>query len=142
MSCRILFICTGNAVRSIMGEVIARDMGKGIWESYSAGAHPYGYVNPLTLKTLRSHAHTTDGLFSKALKLFLDKEFDYVVTVCSKAEKECPNWPGPAKMLHWDIKDPSVFEGTVEEKAAFFEEIYQELRVRISELLGIVSQSK
>jgi protein-tyrosine-phosphatase len=142
MAKSILFICTGNSVRSIMGEVIARDMGKGVWESYSGGAAPYGNISPATLKTLSAHAHRTDGLYSKSLKLFKDKEFDYVITVCSKAQKECPVWPGKTKMLHWDLRDPSVFTGSEAEKAAFFEEIYQELTARIADLLGIVSQTK
>jgi arsenate reductase len=142
MAKRILFICTGNSARSIMAEVIARDLGLGAWETYSAGAKPFLAVNPLAIKTLIAHSHKTDGLYSKSLKLFWGQDFDYVVTVCDNAREACPNWPGKAQVLHWSLPDPAAASGSETEKLAFFEKIYGELTARISDLLGIVSQTK
>jgi len=139
---RILFICTGNSARSIMAEVIARDMGRGIWESCSAGANPFFTVNSLAIKILTSHAHNVDGLYSKSLKIFWEQEFDYVVTVCDNAREACPNWPGKAEVLHWSLPDPAEATGSEKEKLAFFDKIYSDLTARISDLLGIVSQTK
>jgi len=139
---RILFICTGNSARSIMAEVIARDLAKGIWECHSAGANPSGVVNPLTIKTLTAHNHDIAGLSSKSLKVFQGQDFDYVVTVCDNAREACPNWPGKAQVLHWSLEDPALATGSDPGKMAFFERIYGELTERISHLLGIVSQTK
>lgn len=139
---RILFICTGNSARSIMAEVIARDLSHHSWECYSAGAKPFLTVNPLAIKTLTAHGHNIDGLNSKSLKLFWGQDFDYIVTVCDNAREACPNWPGKGQLLHWSLPDPQLLTGSDTDKMAFFEEIYVELAERINYLLGIVSQTK
>lgn len=118
-----------------MAEAIANELGKGAWQAFSAGAAPYGVVNPLTIATLKAHGHKTNGLHSKPLSQFLDDEFDIVITVCDNARQACPIWPRETHVEHWDIEDPAAFIGTVEERKAFFERIYADIRGRIEELL-------
>jgi len=132
---RILFICTGNSVRSIMAEAIANELGKGALQAFSAGAAPYGVVNPLTIATLAAHGHKTDAFHSKPLSQFLDDDFDVVITVCDNARQSCPVWPRKTHVEHWDIEDPSEFTGSDEGRKAFFERIYADIRGRIEELL-------
>jgi len=126
-----------------MAEAIANDLGRDIWQAFSAGAAPYGVVNPLTIATLKAHGHKTDGLYSKPLSQFLDDDFDVVITVCDNARQSCPVWPAPktagrpgkTHVEHWDIEDPSEFSGSESEKRAFFEPIYADIRGRIEKLL-------
>jgi arsenate reductase len=131
----ILFICTGNSARSVMAEVLMNELGDGEFKAYSAGAQPSGEVNPLTIETLNAHGHSTDGLRSKSLTEFLDKDLDIVVTVCDNARESCPLWPGKTTVLHWGFDDPAAFEGTREEKLAFFEKIYRQIGDKIEGFL-------
>ena len=48
---RVLFLCTGNSARSIIGQAILKTMGGAGFEAFSAGTAPKG-INPLTVKVL------------------------------------------------------------------------------------------
>ena len=43
---------------------------------------------------------------NKPRRRFADVEFDYVVTVCDNARKQCPYFPGKAKRVHVGFDDP------------------------------------
>ncbi len=132
---KILFICTGNSVRSVMAEVLIHQLGRGKYQAFSAGAVPTGVVNPLTIRVLTEHGHDTSSLRSKPLDEFIGEDFDVVVTVCDDAREACPVWPKRTKVIHWSLNDPGAFEGAGEEKRAFFEKIYGQIEERISKFL-------
>lgn len=121
----VLFLCTGNSARSILGEAILRREGGGRLQSFSAGSHPEGDVHPLALSVLASLGYETGGLRSKAWDEFARPDaprIDFVFTVCDNAAGEsCPIWPGHPMTAHWGIEDPAAVRGTETEKeAAFF----------------------
>ena len=90
---RVLFMCTGNTARSQMAEAFLRAYGSDRFEAYSAGLEPHE-INPLTRVVMAGRGLDLDGQHAKGLKEFLGKvHFGYLITVCSRAETECPTFP-------------------------------------------------
>ncbi len=131
----VLFLCTGNSARSIMGEALLNHWGKGRFQAYSAGSHPKGQVHPLAIEILRRNQLPIDNLRSKSWDEFAvpaAPPLDFVFTVCDNAAQEaCPFWPGQPMTAHWGIHDPAEVEGSDEEKAKAFTTAFRELDARI-----------
>ncbi|HQS09349.1 MAG TPA: arsenate reductase ArsC [Xanthobacteraceae bacterium] len=132
----VLFLCTGNSARSIMGECILNRLGIGRFKAYSAGSHPRESVHPETLKLLRGMNFDVSGLRSKSWTEFAQPgapELDFVFTVCDDAAREaCPVWPGQPMTAHWGIPDPAAATGSPAEIALAFADTFRMLNNRIS----------
>lgn len=66
----VLFLCTGNSARSILGEAILNMDGEGRFRAFSAGSKPKGEVHPLAIKELQAMGLPTDNLTSKSWDVF------------------------------------------------------------------------
>jgi protein-tyrosine-phosphatase len=129
---KILFLCTGNSARSIMGEYIIRRVAPGRFQSFSAGAKPSGKVNPMVLRVLSEMLHIdASEARSKSWEEFKDVHFDFVITVCDNAKETCPVWPGQPIIAHWSSPDPALFEGTEEEKYKLTAQVAMQIHRRL-----------
>jgi arsenate reductase len=137
----VLFLCTGNSARSVMAEVLLNMLGEGRFRAYSAGSHPAGKVNPVTLELLEGHGHAIEGLRSKSWDEFARPDapkMDFVITVCDNAAGEvCPVWPGQPMSAHWGFQDPAALEGSDEEKRRLFRAVYQQITNRLRVFLSL-----
>ena len=130
--CKVLILCTGNSARSVLGEYLLRAKGKGRFETYSAGSHPTGRVNPLAVRTLEEkYGIDASGARSKSWDEFKDVKFDFVITVCDNAKEACPIWPGQPVIAHWGSPDPAAAEGTEEEKFRLFVTVASQIARRV-----------
>ncbi|WP_319773133.1 arsenate reductase ArsC [Breoghania sp.] len=132
----VLFLCTGNSARSILGEAIMNAEGAGKFHAYSAGSRPAGDVNPYALALLKRLGHDVSDLRSKSWDEFALPDaprMDFVFTVCDQAAaEECPFWPGQPMTAHWGLADPAAVRGSEAEITLAFSETYRMLRQRIS----------
>jgi arsenate reductase (thioredoxin) len=135
MPYNVLFLCTGNSARSIIGEALVNHWGRGRFRGFSAGSHPRGEVHPMTLEVLRKYHLPTDTLRSKSWEEFAEPAappLHFVFTVCDRAAKEvCPLWPGQPMTAHWGIEDPAAAEGTDQVQFRAFNKAFRELDARI-----------
>jgi len=129
---KILFLCTGNSARSILGEYLIRKIAPGRFESVSAGANPTGKVNPLIIRYLSEQWQVdASDARSKSWKEFENEVFDFVITVCDNAKESCPIWPGQPIVAHWGLPDPASFEGTDDQKLEMIHQVALAMKRRL-----------
>src|SRR3990170_2221413 len=137
----VLFLCTGNSARSIIGEALVNQMGKGRFRGFSAGSFPKSEVHPTALNVLETADLPTAGLRSKSWDEFAEPdapEMHFIFTVCDNAANEtCPIWPGHPMTAHWGIADPATVEGSEAERQVAFLDTVRMLRNRISLFLAL-----
>ncbi|MES2148643.1 MAG: arsenate reductase ArsC [Pseudomonadota bacterium] len=133
----VLFLCTGNSCRSILGEGTFNHLAPEGWAAMSAGSKPAGYVHPRSLALLAREGISTDGYYSKSWDA-LPATPDIVITVCGSAAGEtCPAYLGPVLRTHWGVEDPAHATGTEEEIDAAFMTAYRILRARIEAFFAL-----
>lgn len=133
----VLFLCTGNSCRSILGEATFNHLAPTGWHAMSAGSHPTGIVHPRSLQLLAREGIDSSGYVSKSWDN-LPVAPDIVITVCSSAANEvCPVYLSRAVKTHWGVADPAAATGTKDEINAAFESAYRILRTRIEALFAL-----
>lgn len=133
----LLFLCTGNACRSIIAEATFNHLAPEGWRATSAGSHPTGQVHPRSLALLEREGIDAIGCYSKRWDA-LPSPPDIVITVCGQAAGEsCPAYLGAAVRAHWGVEDPAHATGTDAQIDAAFMTAYRLLRRRIESFLAL-----
>ncbi len=136
-SMNVLFLCTGNSCRSLMGEATFNHLAPAGLRAMSAGSQPAGKLHPRAVALLVAKGISVDGYYSKSWA-DLPSVPDVVITVCGSAAAEtCPAYLGPVLRTHWGVEDPGHVVGTEEEINAAFEETHRILRKRIEAFLAL-----
>ena len=136
----VLFLCTGNSCRSILGEATFNHLAPEGWHAMSAGSRPTGKVHPRSLALLEREGIATQGCHSKSWDE-LPVTPDIVITVCSSAAGEtCPAYLGAGLRIHWGVADPAHATGTDLEIDAAFMAAYRTLRRRIEAFIALPLQ--
>ena len=127
---KVLILCTGNSARSQMAEGLLRHLAGDRFEVASAGVEPVS-IKPEAIEVMRESGMDISGHRSKSVDEFLNKPFDYVITVCDNANQQCPIFPGKARRLHWSIEDPASAEGAREKRLSAFRVARDEIRKQL-----------
>lgn len=141
MPYNVLFLCTGNSARSILGEALLNQLGQGRATAHSAGSHPKGAVHPGALRLLESKAIDTRTFRSKSWDEFSGHAappIDLVITVCGNADAEiCPIWAGAPLRTHWGLPDPADVTENEAAIDAAFAETWRRLENRVQAFLAL-----
>ncbi|MGH7851206.1 MAG: arsenate reductase ArsC [Thermodesulfobacteriota bacterium] len=133
---KVLFVCTHNSARSQMAEGILRHLYGDRFDVSSAGTEP-SRLNPYAVRVMDEIGIDISRYTSKNLDMYAGMHFDYVVTVCDRANESCPVFTGGGKKLHKGFLDPAGFIGKDEEIMAGFRTVRDEIKCWIeSEFCG------
>lgn len=105
----ILFVCTGNAVRSQIAEGVVNSVFEGRWAAFSAGTMPLE-IQKDVIKVMKELGIDLSAKHAKHVDLFRDCAFDRVVILCSDAGQRCPDFPGAMNKDYLNFDDP-LFSG-------------------------------
>jgi arsenate reductase len=122
-----------------MAESILNNLGEGRFRAFSAGSHPTGRVNALTIDELRRRGYATAGLVSKSWLEFAapnSLELDFIISVCANASEEYhPEWPGNPRKLEWMFPPPGQVTGTDHQIRSAFTQVCGEIEATIKEFV-------
>jgi arsenate reductase (thioredoxin) len=89
-----------------MAEGWLRNFAGDRFEVVSAGTQPVG-LNPYAVTVMQESNVDISNHVSERVDPYLEEQFDYVITVCDRAQEECPIFPRASTMLHWSFEDPA-----------------------------------
>jgi ArsR family transcriptional regulator, arsenate/arsenite/antimonite-responsive transcriptional repressor / arsenate reductase (thioredoxin) len=135
---RVLFLCTGNSARSQMAQAIMERLAGTAVTAASAGSHPKP-VHPNAIAVMREHGIDITGRQAKHMSVFAGQYFDYVISLCDRVREVCPEFPGPAEVIHWSIPDPAAGGGSDAQTQPAFRAVAADLQARIGFLLARIN---
>lgn len=127
---KILFLCTGNSCRSQMAEGFGKIYLNDKYDVYSAGIEKHG-LNQNAVKVMKESGVDISSYISKTVSELKEKNFEYVITVCDNANKNCPFFPAKTKVIHRGFDDPPKLAQeakTEEEKLNHYRRVRDEIK--------------
>jgi arsenate reductase len=121
-----------------MTEGFLRSLGGNQLTVSSAGITPTG-LDPRATKVMAEMGIDISGYTSDHVDQYLQERFDYVITVCDNAARNCPVFSCDAKKLHWPFDDPAAATGNDDEVLAEFSRIRDEIRAKVENWLESIT---
>lgn len=128
MKNKILILCTGNSCRSQMAHGFLHSFDKNLIVC-SAGTEASGKLNEKAVAVMKEIGIDISYHTSDSVDLYINDEWDYVITVCGGANEVCPAFLGDVKnRLHIGFEDPSHATGTDEYIWSEFRRVRDEIK--------------
>lgn len=125
---KVLILCTGNSCRSQMAHGFLQSFGPNMTVC-SAGTQASGKLSSKAVAVMKEAGIDISHHTSDSVDMYLDQEWDYVVTVCGGANESCPAFIGKVKhRLHIGFDDPSHAVGTDEFIWSEFRRVRDEIK--------------
>jgi Protein-tyrosine-phosphatase len=130
---KILILCTGNSCRSQMAHGFLQSFDSKLTVC-SAGTEPASNVNFHAVAAMLEAGVDISAHYPKNVDLYLQEEWDYVITVCDHANETCPVFSGKVKnRLHIGFDDPSHAVGSDAFVKGEFRRVRDEIKKRFYE---------
>ncbi len=130
---RVLILCTGNSCRSQMAHGFLQSLDKSL-EVHSAGTNPASQVNSRAIEVMREVGIDISTHTPKNVEIYLNDEWDYVITVCGGANETCPMFVGKVgKRLHIGFDDPAQVVGNSSYVMSEFCRVRDEIKSQFTE---------
>jgi protein-tyrosine-phosphatase/DNA-binding transcriptional ArsR family regulator len=132
----VLFVCTGNSVRSPMAEAFLRHHTGGRLVVGSAGVAPKEGLDPEAVRVLERRLGIDLGdVHPRPISAVDPHRFDHVVTLCDRAREHLPELPHQPRRLHWSTPDPAAAAGTPAERRRAFRRTADDIESRVRHLV-------
>jgi protein-tyrosine-phosphatase/DNA-binding transcriptional ArsR family regulator len=131
----VLFLCTKNSARSLMGEAILNKLGGDRFRAYSAGSDPAVQPMPEVIEKLKNLGHDVSSIRSKSYLDFQKPDaprMDFVIALCDELQgQQCPDFGGQAITASWPLPGPGQFPPGSAERVLMLNELYASLFRRL-----------
>ena len=129
---RVLVLCTGNSARSQMAEGVLKSLDSRL-DVQSAGVEPAPRVDSYAIRVMKEIGIDISGGRPRSVQPLIGQSFDYVITVCDEADKNCPAFNGNVgTRVHIGFPDPAEARGTDEEVTKAFRGVRDDIRARFT----------
>lgn len=133
-SMKILILCTGNSCRSQMAHGFLQSFDKRL-EVLSAGTEASGKLSGRAVQVMKEIGIDISFHTSDQVEKYLNDAWDYVITVCSSANENCPVFVGNVRhRLHIGFDDPTQTVGTEEFIRSEFYRVRNEIKAAFLKL--------
>ncbi len=127
---KVLILCIGNSCRSQMAHGFLQSFDKNI-EVYSGGTVPAKQVNAKAVEVMKEAGIDISSHVPTPVNTYLDKEWDYVITVRGGANESCSMFTAKVRnRLHIGFDDPSEAAGSPEFINSEFHRVRDEIKAR------------
>lgn len=139
---KVLILCTGNSCRSQMAHGFLQSFDPRIIVS-SAGTEASGKLNQKAVSIMKDIGIDISHHTSDSVDIYINDEWDYVITVCGGANEACPAFFGKVRSrLHIGFDDPSHVVGSEEFIWSEFRRVRDEIKEAFYKFYLTISKEK
>lgn len=126
----LLFICSGNSVRSQFAEALVTHHLGDRYEAFSAGILQIPVV-PQAVKAMSEIGVDISDKVPKPIDLFQDCRFDRVIILCSDADQFCPVFLNCERRECMPFMDPLTSYGAAAVSLTLFRKLRDDLKAHL-----------
>lgn len=126
----VMFLSARHSARGQMAEAFLKQHGGDRFDVHSSGLNPQT-IHPLALQVMEELGISMQNQQPRDVKDFLGQNFHFLITVCKDDDRDRPIFPGTSFRLYWPFEDPTLEEGTHDEKLQFFRKVRDQIRSQV-----------